>query len=351
MKKVNFIRILSNINCITFLILSVNCVDTLHKSVKNKIPLPKEGLTINKSSPDTIIKKETLGKELEPQYLKPFEWQGLFFVVLEKADFLRSSGYNLYLCKKEKWKTTTPDLDWGLENHRVRVEKIAGDTVLVEEVVPDTNSEWEVTFLHLPTNRKIYGYTYKQAISEIVLLKDIEKAEQRWKDKFVFSKRGIISILEKKETFSLSTRKIKLSDSLIVKGVRAGVCPLPVKPIWVIVATKDGTEGIIPIRYSWTNTMIDQIKEEQPWEEDIFEADPLSIYKWDKGIWELIDNHRVIIGMTEEQVRLSWGSPDSISTDEKDKNITKIWHYPSHFVLFSNDKVFSIKEKKIEKLE
>jgi hypothetical protein len=205
--------------------------------------------------------------------------------------------------------------------------------------------EWIVSFTHPRSNRKIFARTHKHAIAEIACTNDLLSAKQRWKHTVIFSKRGVITTPGNNSNTSYSSLRVSLLDSLIVTDVTWGMTPLPVKPILLMVTSQaTGKTGFIPVRCSWTNTLADEIKEQSPWNEDIYEQDPRSIYNWEDYTWEVINNHRVILEMTQEQVRLSWGEPEK---SEKNENGTGTEHYvyPSHELLFENGILTSIQER------
>ncbi|WP_040952629.1 copper amine oxidase N-terminal domain-containing protein [Gorillibacterium massiliense] len=74
-----------------------------------------------------------------------------------------------------------------------------------------------------------------------------------------------------------------------------------------------------------------------------FTYDPYKKYNWSQAIWNQIKAEQISIGMTKDQVRLSWGSPASTSTSTSNGNTIEVWVY-SNFdtVSFVNGKVYLI---------
>ena len=331
--------------CLILLLFS-SCTGPLRK--RETVPnddatTPPNQQTDSQSSPDTHT-----AAMAEPAHMAlpivPPQWQGMAFIVLRKQEFVRQLGYELYLCKKKECDTAQIDPVWELDNHRIRCEKLAGETLLVEMVEPD-GDEWTVTFLHESTNQKIFACTRQQTVPEIAPVEDLEGAKRRWLGKTVFSKRGIISAFGTNSSTSLTGLRVNIQDSLTVVDVRWGMTPLPVKPIWLMVASKGGKKGFIPVRFSWTNTIPGHISRHNPWDEEIFEANPVATYDWDDAAWELINNHRVIIGMTPDQVRISWGEPLSSRAINTGQEEQLVLMYLSHELIFVNGKLVSIKER------
>jgi hypothetical protein len=112
----------------------------------------------------------------------------------------------------------------------------------------------------------------------------------------------------------------------------------------MVTCAHTGKTGFIPVRYSWTNTMQRQVRPALPWEEDIFETDPARRYQWDEAIWEVVNNHRVVLDMTEEQVRVSWGDPVSSGKVIVGETEQAVWTYPSQRLSFSAGRLVSIEE-------
>ncbi len=287
------------------------------------------------SSPET----ETVSQPIPPPL-----WEGRLFIVLKKQEFLRPLGYELYFCRNAECDTTHIDTAWELLNHRIRCDRLAGETLYVETAESDGN-EYVISFLHKSTNRKIFGRTRRQTIPELASVEDLERAKKRWLGKTVFSKRGVISAFGNNSNTSLTGIRVNILDSLTVEDVRLGTTPLPVKPLWLMVKARNGVSGFIPIRYSWINTIPEEVKNLKPWEEDIFEKDPAAIYKWDEATWELINNHRVILDMTPEQVRISWGEPVSSCSLKVSDEDRFIMTYLSHELVFTKGKLTSVKER------
>ena len=58
---------------------------------------------------------------------------------------------------------------------------------------------------------------------------------------------------------------------------------------------------------------------------------------WSGEIWDLISKGQVRIGMTDEQVRASWGSPDDVNRDVGIWGIHEQWVYPrGKYLYFEN---------------
>ena len=279
---------------------------------------------------------------INPPFLPgPSRWPGNYFIILPKQKLVGSFGYNLFSCIDKGCDSVPPDPVWEHKTRRIRTDAISGDTVMASAAEPFEN-EWVVTFRHRKTQKFIYGKTHKQAIAEILPAEDLSNARKRWRDTYIFSKRGVISVESTNSEGALSSHRVRVQDSLMVTDVTCGMTPLPVKPIWLHVTTPDGVNGFIPVRYSWTNTMNSLNKNVSPWDEDILETNPMLLYAWDENSWDLINNHRVVVDMIPDQVRLSWGTPESERSGKGEEEHRTLWKYPSHTVIFIDGKVVDI---------
>ena len=336
-----FLKFSTILLCCLFLILNCSVRAGKQQSALSSVTMTSPTATDSKPPVAPKVPAFSPSPSDTPVYLSPAEWEGENFFVLPKQNLLRSSGYQLYSCKNGECDTATVDPAWELDNHRIRCEKIAGDPLYVENVEPD-GDEWTITFFHEKSNRFIYGHTHKHAIAEIAFIDDRINAYDRWINKIIYSKKGVLATIGTNSPNSISSIRINIQDTLFVKDVKWGMTPLPVKPLWLMVKTTSGQKGFIPVRFSWTNTMKDMITGGAPWQEDIFEKNPASQYDWDDYTWEIINNHRVITEMTIDQVLLSWGKPLSRQSGNDNDDGIEILIYPSHELQFSQKKLVTI---------
>ncbi|PLT44101.1 hypothetical protein B8V81_2532 [Paenibacillus pasadenensis] len=77
-------------------------------------------------------------------------------------------------------------------------------------------------------------------------------------------------------------------------------------------------------------------------------ADPRKTYKWSNAVWDKIASGKISIGMTKEQVKMSWGSPSHTSSAYAGSISVETWRYGSYtsnwlqYVVFTNGKVSQI---------
>lgn len=63
---------------------------------------------------------------------------------------------------------------------------------------------------------------------------------------------------------------------------------------------------------------------------------------WSKLEWDLIQSHRIAIGVSEKLVRCSWGEPVSMNTKTASHEVIKRMVYSDSYVYLNNDIVTAI---------
>ncbi len=312
-------------------------------SQKKGTLLPDQSL-LNTAIDSTCVKTpidQNQAADSVQEKLEPDQWINRSFVLLPKPAMFQRFGYELYRCV-DTGQCFETDTFYEHSNKRIRYDRFCGDTLNVIAVSRLADGEWLVSLHDNRYNLNIYGHTKKTALTEMVLLKDFEAACVRWRGKAVFSSKGVISTAG--SNGNLSSIKVRRFDSLKVYDVRYGLTPLPVNPIWLMVKCNNGVEGFIPVRYSWSNVMSDQLHEGAAWDDDILEFNPMKRYNWDATIWELIENHRVTIGMERDQVIMSWGRPGEKSDTTINGAKLQCWIYPAQKLYFNEMALITIED-------
>ena len=267
-------------------------------------------------------------------------WPGKWFVLLEKGQLYCKYGYDLYTCPKLDTCKGTPDTAFETKYRRARCDRFAGHRVRAVSVEP-RGDEWLLCFEDEPSGRKYYTRTSKGAYLEAALEDDLAAAKKRWTGNVVFSARGFITRFDAAGNSSV---KVRLQDPLRVTDVRFGITPLPTKPIWIMVETPRGEKGTIPACVSWTNVKKELRHAGNPWDGDIFEADPEKLYRIDTAIWDIINMHHVRAGMTRDEVRLSWGTPHRVENAVYGDAERECWIYEKQHLYFDANELIAIEE-------
>jgi hypothetical protein len=252
-------------------------------------------------------------------------WPGRKFILLPKQKIVQAFGYGLYLAPELDRSKNAVNPARETKERRIRCDVFGQGSLVAHDVKP-LGDEYLVRFKHEPSGVSLFAKTRKGTVEGLALADDIDKARKRWLGVAVYSVRRFINKYDS-ATGNVSTMKVKLRDPLRVHDVRWGTTPLPSQPLWLMVETQQGERGFITVRVSWTNVLSDKIAEGRPWDDDILEQDPKKLYAWDNVIWEAIDNHAIVAGMTKAQVRLSWGAPGAMRTDSAGGPVKDYWLY------------------------
>lgn len=87
----------------------------------------------------------------------------------------------------------------------------------------------------------------------------------------------------------------------------------------------------------------DQVKNVFADEYELFAYDPQKKYAWSAAVWKQIKAEKVTVGMTKDQVRLSWGPAWETSVSKIAGSNVEVWLYGNYSVVsFINGKVVSV---------
>jgi hypothetical protein len=282
-----------------------------------------------------------------PKTVEIGSWKGEWFVLLEKPALYCNYGYELYSCPQLDACREAVDTALFTKYHRPKCGKVNGHRLKAVSIVPQGN-EWLVAFEDSLVGKKMYAKTSNGVCHEVAYEPDLDGARARWLGKTVFSARGFITAFKDGKTSSI---KVDLRDSLRVAGVRFGLTPLPTKPLWLMVETAKGENGAIPLYYSWTNVKKDLRHEGNPWDDDIFESNPGVGHTFDTVTWNLINAHNVRVGMSRDQIRLSWGRPHRRSSEAYNGASRECWVYERQHLYFDDKELIAIEENQLAPIE
>jgi len=264
----------------------------------------------------------------------PAFWPGKKFVLLEKNRMFQEYGYELYaspLFDKEK---KASDTAIETKQRRLRYRPFAGRTIMADGARKLASGEYVVTFTTDTLERTVFGRTRGGAIEGIAWAGELLAAKAAWEGKSIHARRASISVFDSVSS-AYTTIGVSVLEPLRVAAVRWGVQPLPPQPVWLLVKSKDGSEGIIPVHMSWINVLREKRTPGNPWDAEILDKNPKKAFHWDEYAWDAIERHSIFVGMTAEQVRMSWGEPKSVRLDARSG--TAFWQYEGNSLSFKND--------------
>jgi hypothetical protein len=282
----------------------------------------------------TTNKIDSTVKPTQPAGLMVNAWVGKQFILLEKVKMFRKFGYHLYTSPQCEQATTPVDSSIELPNHRLAYAPFENALATVIAVARQPDKNFLVTFTVASHNIACYGKTTNGIIEGIAPTDDLVNARKRWLGKTIYSRRRSLDIYDSAAS-QFTSVKVPIAEPLKVIAVRWGFVPLPPKPIWLVVSRPSGAAGIIPVHFTWTNVLPAKQTAGLPWQADVLEENPRTGHLWDEGIWDAIENHQILTGMTQEQVRLSWGDPLRIA--KSDTGTKSAWTYERAKIIFFRD--------------
>ena len=191
-------------------------------------------------------------------------------------------------------------------------------------------------------NEQVYTRTFSEqpeSIEGVAFISDLECAKKRLLGKtiwYIGADAWPVGIQVYDEATDKTTKlDLPKPVRLQVKEVVAGW--FEYNPIRLIVVTDSGLEAFADTSLSGINVL--------PWHrqwskfEDLFTfEDPRTLYNWPEKAWQAIREHRVFIGMTQQQVTFSWGKPfpDDIKNIITASGKSEQWHYKAQSLYFEN---------------
>ncbi|HEX5086043.1 MAG TPA: hypothetical protein VFY40_28750, partial [Blastocatellia bacterium] len=101
------------------------------------------------------------------------------------------------------------------------------------------------------------------------------------------------------------------------------------KPVRLKLETPDGKQGFVDLNLSGTNVQKDA-RHLSRFEANFMAEDPKLKYKWRADVWSAIEKGQVYAGMTQEQVKMSWGEPEKVARTAAGE----VWTYPAGALIF-----------------
>ncbi len=177
---------------------------------------------------------------------------------------------------------------------------------------------------------------YRNRLTEFIFVNDIDKARKIFIGTTLWLNKTSIN------TYDDSTGKtgeIKNKKLAPVKITNVVASTDSNKPIRFVLELPTGEQGYLDVALSQTNVDL-SVALDHTFHNYFESTDPETIYRFPPEIWAAIKDEKVLIGMTPAQVRLAWGSPDTVSNNQTSTDIVTFWSYANgRHVLFSGGKV------------
>jgi hypothetical protein len=173
---------------------------------------------------------------------------------------------------------------------------------------------------------RVFTVANKESIRGLALLDDIDNARKQWAGKTLWSKMLMISIYDE-ESGAITMTTVKKFGPLKVVDVVPGWDEE--KPVRFKLETPDGKRGFVDLNLSGTNVQ-KEARTQSRFEDHLMAEDPRQKYKWKADVWSAIEKGQVYAGMTEAQVKMSWGEPEKVTRTATGE----VWTYQSGSLVF-----------------
>lgn len=262
------------------------------------------------------------------------EWVGEEFVFLPVMSSSQKYGYMNFFTNPKK----------EVYESRISYEDYAGKIAKVVSVIETSGYNikslqmWNLTFE--VEGKKVYVKNEDESVDDIGYLPDIVTAQRLFVGKTVwYRSTQLVSYDGATEEFSHTTLK-KWSPVEIV-----GVEPEASYEIGnaiVLLRSTEGEHGFAAVVLSGTNVAEGLRKNNQFLDKFLLE-DPRVTHNWSRAVWNTIERESVSIGMSKEQVRMSWGEPEDVNSTTTALGRTEQWVYPgSKYLYFRDGKLTTI---------
>jgi TonB family protein len=296
-------------------------------------PYVRDG-SIGKAPADTPVNNWS-----QFRYLPLDEWQGKRVIFLPQPGLLRKYGY-------QSFKGGSGDL--GQPTYAEAAGKI-GKVIAIErssERVLGSNVLIEIEGSGARYVGRVSGPLAGGAadtVDGIAFLDEIDQARQELigKTLWILSSQLLTNDESSGRVGSVKVKKfspVKVTD--VVVGWRN------YEPIRLILKSETGEEGFFDVSLSGTNAS-KQLVAYSHVDKHFSRTDPKSGLDWPKSVWDAIQDEKVALGMTKEQVTMSWGTPKSVAQTVTTAGKSEQWVYGNGaYVYFTGGLVSGIQNEK-----
>jgi hypothetical protein len=253
------------------------------------------------------------------------DWVGLRLMILPQSKSLQHFGYQeLYQDADQAY---TPLRYDDYAGRIVRVRGIGHGRAANGEVFDEADLQLE------DTKKIIHGDLEQGCMNDVGPVSDLEKARKRYSAR---------TLWYSDDTLKSGDRKLKIKQYLPVKVleiVPGWYAPVPIR---FIVQTKDGRRGYVDVHMSDTNVPA-SLQTRSRFEDTFLETDPRKTYAWTPKVWAAIESREVFVGMTAQQVRMSWGEPKETDTLSRAGRLEKWVYERGRILTLKDDRLITIR--------
>ena|GEM_PF-2259802 len=245
------------------------------------------------------------------------EWVGQRFIFLPGPKSSANSAYEDFSGKVTR------------KQYQGRIAKVIS--------VSDFGGRMHLEFEMEDTQDRIRARTLpdKHIIMGMALIDDIDQARSQWAGKSLWYKHMMLSTYDEQIDV---TNQIPIKRYSRVKVIDVVPGWDEEKPVRFLLETADGKRGFLDLNLSGTN-VLDATRHLNRFDQGFMTEDPRQLHKWPAQTWTLIEQSKIVVGMTADQVKMSWGEPEKVTRTAAGEN----WVYPTGTLTFKNGALIGMK--------
>ena len=266
-------------------------------------------------------------------------WVGLRFIILPQSKAVQHYGY------QELYEDTDKDFaPLPYDEYAGKIFRVVG----IGRVNGPDAGTLEEADLQLEGDKKIiHGDIDHGCMTDVAPAADLETARKLYLGKTLWLASDHLNTYDaQKDTSDLPTSPAwhqafqeipvkQYSPVKVLDIVPGWYASSPVRFIVQAELESQAAQGYVDVHMSNTNVP-KSLQAVNRFETTFLESDPRKTYAWSPEIWTALENKKVLLGMTSQQVRMSWGEPTAIHKVSGQTNAEQ-WVYDPTFILTLKD--------------
>lgn len=216
-----------------------------------------------------------------------------------------------------------------------------------------TNNGDKFEYEYIGSKERLCDTDVFNTIDGLAYLNDVDKAKELLLDKDIYINHDYGNIesskgkIDDKWNFPVPPERIPLKKYTPVRIVKVGVGDSGHCPVKIVFRDSRGREYYYNVAFSLVNGnktyTSGMIYSDGMFDEAFSFNNPKLKYKnIPTSQWCLIQEGKVIIGMSKEACRLSWGAPKGINTTTGEFGVQEQWVYGDRYLYFKNGRLTTI---------
>lgn len=266
-------------------------------------------------------------------------WAGLRLIILPQSKALQHYGYQeLY---QDTNQNTAP------RYAPLRYEEYAGRIVRVVGIgrgnLPGGDHVDEADLQLEGDNKVIHGDIDHGCMMDVAPAADLDNARKLYLGKTLWLSSDHLSTYDPQKDTSDAAGSPALHEAFQKLSIKqySPVKVLNIVPGWYasapirFVVQEEGgakdVQGYVDVHMSDTNVPED-LRAIDRFQDTFSDTDPRTKYAWSPKVWTALENKQVFVGMTAQQVRMSWGAPKEVQKTAGESGAEQWAYDPAHIL-------------------